>query len=322
MNEVLSMTNSSNENVALPDSNLKWAKARLHLALKTLTALIFLLMCLGATVRNMGAGLSCPDWPLCYGKLIPPMDPQVFSEWFHRLIASFVSLGTILVTVMIWKNPVFRRTLGKLNIIAVLLLGLQVVLGGLTVIGLLKSEIVTSHLGTAFLFFGVTLWMTLKAGDFREGVAPQVKPALKKFSRGSFVAAGVVYLQVLLGGSVASNYAGLACADFPTCNGQWWPALGGNVTIQFLHRIGALLVFLKVLSIAGRSLKVSLSPKARRLVALAVFFLILQISLGIGSVLMRLPLWMSVSHLAVAVALFSTLLALSYHTLEGDIDKS
>src|SRR3954454_16192043 len=79
----------------------------------SLTFLIFLLISLGGLVRNAGAGLSCPDWPLCYGRVVPPMSYQVFLEWFHRLIAGSVSCALIGITAFIAYKPLLRKPLLK-----------------------------------------------------------------------------------------------------------------------------------------------------------------------------------------------------------------
>jgi cytochrome c oxidase assembly protein subunit 15 len=116
----------------------------------------FFLMALGSATRVMNAGLSCPDWPLCYGAVIPAdqMDLRVFLEWFHRVVASTIGLLTItFVGLSLW----FRRSLPKWLPWAAgwsfLLVVFQGILGGLTVTQLLRFDIVTAHLGTGLMFF-------------------------------------------------------------------------------------------------------------------------------------------------------------------------
>ncbi len=295
------------------DTTFEQSARRLYKSLGALTTAVFLLMMLGSLVRNMGAGLSCPDWPLCHGQLIPSLeDPRVFVEWFHRLIASMVSFGLLGISIAVYRNRIYRGILGNLNFAAIGLLLCQVLLGGLTVIGLLKGEIVTAHLAVGFLFFATLLWMTLRTRTLAQGKMKTVAAA--KFSRFAVISAGVVYFQVLLGGMVASHYAGLACLDFPTCNGSWVPVLQGNVLLQFLHRVGALLVFLKVSVLVAKSFRTELSNTARNWTKIVGILLLLQVCLGIGSVFLRIPLWMSVAHLGTAAALFAALLIVGYET--------
>jgi len=124
----------------------------------------FVLMLLGAYTKAIGAGLSCPDWPTCYGTWIPFLQPevyqdaaytqwQIFVEWAHRglaMITGFLILGT---AVGAWRRKSLSRT-GRLSAVFALgVLPIQVVLGGLTVTEQLEPLIVTSHLGAAILIF-------------------------------------------------------------------------------------------------------------------------------------------------------------------------
>src|SRR5271166_3664155 len=118
-------------------------KIKLSTGLKILTTLIFLLIVVGGMVRNLGAGLSCPDWPLCQGHIIPQFDIRVFAEYFHRLFAAAVSILTLIIAVKVFFDAELRRSLGKPMGWALALLFSQVILGGLTVLKFLQSEIVT-----------------------------------------------------------------------------------------------------------------------------------------------------------------------------------
>src|SRR5271170_1323059 len=82
-------------------------------ALAVLAVLIFFLIVVGGMVRNLGAGLSCPDWPLCQGRIIPEFDIRVFAEYFHRLFAATVSILTLILSVLIFSNAKLRSELGK-----------------------------------------------------------------------------------------------------------------------------------------------------------------------------------------------------------------
>jgi len=132
-----------------------------------LVAVTFVLILLGGYVKALGAGLSCPDWPLCYGQVFPfakgniyPYSPwMIFSEWFHRLWASFVGL---LFMVMVYYSFTYRKSiplLSRLASLGVLLFAAQILLGGLTVIEGLDDIIVVMHLGNAVLI--IMLEMTI-----------------------------------------------------------------------------------------------------------------------------------------------------------------
>ncbi|MGB6167115.1 MAG: heme A synthase, partial [Geitlerinemataceae cyanobacterium] len=162
------------------------------------------LMAIGSATRVMNAGLACPDWPLCYGTLIPTqqMNLQVFLEWFHRLDASLIGLMSIALTAMCWWwRQELPRWLPWAAIGALALVVFQGVLGGLTVTQLLRFDIVTAHLGTALLFFVTVLTIGFALMPYQgTGTASKLRWV-------SFAGAILVYLQSLLGGLVASQWA-------------------------------------------------------------------------------------------------------------------
>src|SRR2546423_8643559 len=127
------------------------------------TVLIFLLIVIGSVVRTTGSGLACPEWPLCHGRLIPPMEPHVLIEWFHRLVALLVSVMLVATAGWVLAVRATRARLGGLALAVVALLALQIVLGGLTVLKLLSPAIVSAHLGVALLLFAALLTLTLSA---------------------------------------------------------------------------------------------------------------------------------------------------------------
>ncbi|NJO94394.1 MAG: heme A synthase, partial [Hydrococcus sp. RM1_1_31] len=121
-----------------------------------------LLMAVGSATRVMNAGLACPDWPWCYGQLIPSqqMNLQVFLEWFHRLDAALIGIGAIaLVALSWWYRHDLPSWLPWASTFALGLIVFQGVLGGLTVTQLLRFDIVTAHLGTAMLFLCTAIAM-------------------------------------------------------------------------------------------------------------------------------------------------------------------
>jgi cytochrome c oxidase assembly protein subunit 15 len=282
---------------------------KISLALKFLAVLIFCLIVVGGLVRNLGAGLSCPDWPLCQGHIIPEFDLRVFAEFFHRLFAATVSILTLVIAGIIFWKADLRLKLAKPMGWALVFLLSQVILGGLTVLKLLQSEIVTLHLATGTLFFLTVIYTALKSR--REKLTPQ--PSTSQKLTGLFKVAALslfaVYFQIILGGVVSSHYAGLACPDFPTCLGQWWPDLVGNVGIQWIHRLGATAVFLIILYFSLRLLRTGVLKGYASLIILA---LITQVGLGIANVVFRLPVPLSVAHLAVAECLIALVLMTTY----------
>lgn len=290
-----------------------------HLAL-ALAVLTLLLITLGGIVRTTGAGLACPDWPLCHGKLLPLLQPLVLIEWTHRLVAGV--LGLLILAQLVWALvvPALRSRLGGLAGLALGLYLSQAVLGGLTVLHLLKPSIVNLHLANALALFVVLIVIALRTAREAQGVAGPEPGASPGLFRLSLAAALAVYLQAALGGGVSSNGAGLACPDFPTCHGMWLPPLAGMVGLQVAHRIGALLTFALLVWLHLAAL--SGPYRARVASRLALFLAILQIAIGIVNVHSRLTISLSVAHLATAAVLLALVVVTAYSArprrTEGD----
>ena len=282
--------------------------ARLGLAT---TGLMFALMVIGSIVRTTGSGLACPDWPLCEGRLIPRLEPHVLIEWFHRLVALLVSLLLVATTAWSFTRPAVRSRLGGLAGLALVLLAVQILLGALTVWKMLDPAIVGGHLGVALLLFCTMLTLTLIArAESVEHPAPtSARPAGLLPLIGLTTLAA--YAQCILGGIVASYHAGLACPDWPTCNGQWFPPLEGLVGLQVMHRLGAYtLTALVVVSAIGA--RTAPDAGVRIGAATALGLTIAQIAFGVANVYLGTPPWLVALHLATAMMVVGTLVAVTF----------
>jgi len=268
----------------------------------------FGLIVLGGVVRSTGSGLACPDWPLCHGRLLPPLQPQVLFEWGHRLVALLVSVGTVALAVLVYSRPLARARLGRLMALVLGLLATQIVLGALTVWKLLAFGIVTLHLANAVLFFGALLALTERAAGESGGIAMAAGAAGAR--RGPWalfaIATAATLAQTLLGGLVSTSHAGLACPDFPTCRGEWLPTMGGLVGLQMAHRAGAYALALLVAWVSWRARRAA-DPRLVVTAALAPALVVLQIVLGAFNVLLAVPVWITAAHLATAALLFALL---------------
>jgi len=305
------------------------------------TAFAFCVIVFGAFVRLSNAGLSCPDWPTCYGQVTwpkhegdiaaaneafpdrPVESGKAWREQVHRFLAGGLIVTTFALAWMCWRR---RDALGKvawIPPIACIVIVFQALLGMWTVTLLLKPIVVMAHLLgglTTFALLGYTA-LRLTSPTTLDDVE------LKRFT---IVAIALLALQIALGGWTSANYAALACGfDFPQCLGQWWPAtdfkegfvlwrgIGVNyeggvldaparAAIQLAHRIGALVVFCYLGWLAHRAARAGLRGLAIVLGAL----LLVQVSLGIGNVKLGLPLPVATAHNGVAALLLLTLLAL------------
>jgi cytochrome c oxidase assembly protein subunit 15 len=256
-----------------------------------------LLMAVGSATRVMNAGLACPDWPQCFGQWLPlqQMNLQVFLEWFHRLDAALIGLSAIALSGLCWW---YRRSLPNwlpwASTFALGLIIFQGVLGGLTVTELLRFDIVTAHLACALLFFNTMLVIGTALMPY------QGTGAVGKLPWVSLTAAILVYVQSLLGGLVASQWALHQCfAGYQLC------------VVMNSHIAGvipATLTTLAVVFLAWRT--PALHPTLRGLAKLAGVMVVLQVILGVATFWLHLQVeLLTVSHQAVGAALLGILVA-------------
>jgi cytochrome c oxidase assembly protein subunit 15 len=290
-------------------------------------ALAVTVVVLGAWVRLTDAGLGCPDWPGCYGHIYPQAD-QHFSKAIHEMIHRYFAstLGTIVIGLLVWAvwNRKVRGQPLMLVVLLFILVCLQGALGALTVTLLLKPLIVTAHLLGGLTTLGILWWLSLtppRRGLAARDWAPELR--LRKFA---LLALAALALQIALGGWTSSNYAAVACPDFPTCQQTWWPHMdfrnafvlwrgldidytGGvlanpaRIAIHVTHRIGAVIAG-SILVAVGIMTAVRARSRALRLVgALLIVAVLLQISIGITMVHLGMPLLVATAHNAGAALL-------------------
>ncbi|MDB9315774.1 heme A synthase [Spirulina sp. CS-785/01] len=280
-----------NKNSITPDKAQMYVRRLIwKIAIATL-----LLMAVGSATRVMNAGLACPDWPLCYGQLVPTqqMNLQVFLEWFHRLDAALIGLSAMtLVGLSLWWRQKLPRWLPYASLLALFLIVFQGVLGGLTVTEMLRFDIVTAHLGTALLFFCVLLVMGTTLTPYQgTGVA-------NKLPWFGFTAALLIYLQSLLGALVGSRWALHQCLN-----------LSQLCTVMNSHLIGVLPATVATLLVVFFSWRTAaLHPALRQLANAAGWLVVLQILLGVATFRFHLQVEpLTVSHQAIGAALFGVL---------------
>ncbi|ACB53947.1 putative cytochrome oxidase assembly [Crocosphaera subtropica ATCC 51142] len=258
-----------------------------------------LLMAVGSATRVMNAGLACPDWPLCYGQLVPTqqMNLQVFLEWFHRLDASLIGLSTLALVALSWW---FRKELPKWLPWACLgalgLIVFQGILGGLTVTQMLRFDIVTAHLGTALLFFATLVIIALCLTPYHGTTTA------RKLRWVSLTAAILVYIQCLLGALVGSRWALHQC-------------FGGSqlCAVMNSHIIGVVPATFATLTVVFMAWRTpALHPTLRKLAWVAGGVVVLQVLLGVATFYLHLQVEpLTVTHHTVGAALFATLVALT-----------
>ncbi|PIR25659.1 MAG: hypothetical protein COX62_00580 [Deltaproteobacteria bacterium CG_4_10_14_0_2_um_filter_43_8] len=271
-----------------------------------LISLTFLLFLWGATVRAFGAGMACPDWPLCYGQVLPPLDFLIFLEWGHRKLAALIGLLLLAFLVLVFKSRDARKQLGTLAIVSFFLLLLQVFMGALTVFHYNIPYSVSLHFGVGLFFLSTLVIMYRK-------LSPAVEATR---SRGilllSFFGLALCFVQILLGSYVASSHAGLVCPDFPACFGSFFPPLEGKIGLQMFHRYLAYALTLFVACFLLKASRERFPLKFRKLFLLLASITIIQVFLGIGNVVFELPYVLRVAHNGVATLLFLTFVTITY----------
>jgi heme a synthase len=271
-----------------------------------IAVLTFGLIVLGSGVRATQSGLACPDWPLCYEQLIPTFDFQVFIEWFHRLIALILGIMVFSSLVTLLRRPVLRRQFAKPLTFACILFLVQVVLGGLTVLKLLDPKTVAAHLINACLFYGILLWIVDSA---RRYIMKPMTFAIPKMVKALIYSVTfLIFVQIAVGGTVSSNYAGLVCPDFPTCHGQWVPPANFLIWIQMTHRFIGLTILALAILLAFATSRLPLPRRVGKSCRILPSLIMVQIALGLVNIFWSLPTWASVMHMATALLCLTLML--------------
>lgn len=274
-----------------------------------------LLLFLGSVVHATESSLACPDWPTCFGTMVPEMTGGVFWEHLHRLVAGGLILFFSAAAYLAFREePRFPWIRGwALGGIGLLLI--QAVFGGVTVLYRLPDAISTSHLGLAFLFLALATVLAVTSGPaWDEGVGP--KAASGAGIRTAAASAAILtFAQSLVGAAVRHTDAGMACPDVPLCLGRWVPPLeNGLVILHFGHRVLGILILGAALIAGHLAFRRSASRRLRIIGVGVAAGALVQVLLGFFSVYFRLsPLPVSL-HTLVAAILLSLLVALTTYT--------
>jgi len=311
--------------------------------------LAFSVIGLGAYTRLKDAGLGCPDWPGCYGQLIAPSTAekqeqatQAFpnttidvtkaqTEMAHRYLAGTLGLFILVISMLTlknWNRPQQPKLLPLLLIGIVIFQGL---LGMWTVTLKLLPIVVMGHLLGGILTLSLLWCLFLQYRSANKIALPATR-----LSRFSAFALLILFLQIALGGWTSTNYAALACPDFPMCQHQWLPPLNvqeafrlippmyknsyefgvldntARVTIHLFHRLGAFITSLILIFLATALLQ-SASARLQKLATLLISLIILQVSLGITNVMSHLPLPIAVAHNVTAASLLLCVITIHFY---------
>lgn len=317
--------------------------------------LAFFVVMLGAYTRLTDAGLGCPDWPGCYGQIVLPNEAthlekaqttypdipiesrKAWTEMAHRYAAGALGLLIFYIGISVF----YRRYQGEklpwhLPLSLMILVIFQAALGMWTVTLKLLPVVVMGHLLGGMLIVACLSRFRLQISSLIGEELPQWRPWVR-------LALIIVFLQVALGGWVSSNYAGIACIGFPQCNGFWLPdlhlakafdffaSIGANyqgglldnevrVTIQFIHRLGALITACYLLLLSGLILVKKNSKHLKAAALITIGLVIIQFTLGILNVVYLLPIQVAVAHNGIAALLLAQVFCMLHFLRGGQIN--
>jgi len=304
--------------------------------------LAFVVVMLGAYTRITDSGLGCPDWPGCYGHMIPKASAKAWTEMIHRYFAGSLGLVVLCLAIVCSRAKPRSSLDPMLAWLAVAAIIAQALLGMWTVTLKLYPLVVTAHLLGGMTMIALLTWLLSSS---------LAKPTSSAASFDKFwlllALLGLIALagQIFLGAWTSANYAGLACHGFPSCNGllhpvmnwqqafHWLPRLGANyeggtlemparVAIHMAHRYGAVLVVgcfaaLLITMVCCRRFRT-----LRPLLLVIAGLLTTQVALGISNVSLTLPVWSAVLHNGVAALLVACVVRLIHQLLYYSKGKS
>jgi len=261
------------------------------------------LVVVGVIVRATESGMGCPDWPLCYGQIIPPLDDyKAWLEWIHRTIAAGIGLIVLGVVAAALRSLRGRRSLQGASLALLALVLFQAWLGRQTVLESNSGRSVTAHLATAMAFAGLQVWVYIRSGY------PEKLPGITR-AKGAviapLIAAGAVYALLLFGSNVTATDTGLIYPDWPLMGGTPVPPITELAAPQILHRYATGIVALVLIAATWIVRREAGSPRrVKRLLEASLGIFAVQCIIGALQIVTKLAPWTQTLHVALATTIW------------------
>jgi len=267
----------------------------------------YLLVLVGAIVRATDSGLGCPEWPLCHGSFIPPLDdPHAIIEWSHRTTAAITGVVVAALAIAAVVSQRNRRTILVASVGAAGLVVFQAWLGKAAVESDLSGDIVTAHLATAMGLFALVLFIWVRS---RYPVQVPAAGGWTGFTVLAGLTAVATYGLMLLGAHVTATGSALVFDDWPLMDGTLWPTLDPGVLPHVLHRWASVAVGFLVAGTVWLAVRGEARPISRLAILAGALYLV-QIVIGGAQVLTHLAPWTQIAHVALGAAVFGVLVTL------------
>lgn len=273
---------------------------------------VFVLVIIGGVVRVTGSGLGCPDWPLCYGKVLPPLEYTAIIEYTHRFVASVIVGPLVLVTAVVgirrYRNDGWVWIPAALSVPLLIVQGL---LGGITVLTHLPGGVVALHLATAEVLLATCV--VIMVASYRTPIMRKdAQSTSDGYHRWAIIGAVSVYVVIVTGALVTAMGATGACVTWPLCQGQAFP-MNHLTAIHMFHRyvvlaLGVLLLYASWRCWTGPAGR---SGTLKWLAVLTVASFIVQIVVGAATIWLDFQAHWRALHLTAATAVWTAAAAMA-----------
>lgn len=278
-------------------------KQLLRLALAADVAALTTLM-LGSWTRINGAGLTCPDWPLCHGRLLPSLGDGTIWEWLHRLLAISVAPLLLALIVAAWRLRRKPPFVSPVTIAIAILFGIQVLLGAATVRLANTPLSVVLHWATAMALIAALSTLAVFAAASESSTRTcSCSPSSYTLSIALGITAVLAFVTMCIGAYVSSSGAGLACLSIPNCAGNVVVYSAGQF-VQMWHRIAAAVTLICSAAALALVFATAASVRVRAITLLGAALVGVQVLLGLLNVALRLPTDLREAHAINAALLF------------------